>query len=82
MGKPAPPRGMYRESVHDGSSATASQLRPAPPDGMGNHSKSVEKRIRRHYFFKLIKEARSFGQREAIPNILALYRGELKTRRV
>ena len=73
---------MYRESVHDGSSVTNSQLRLASDDGMGNHSKSVEKRIRRHYFFKMITEARRFGQREAIHNILAIYRGELKTRRI
>ena len=39
MGKPKSPRGMYRESVHDGSSVTTSQLRLAPRDGMGNHSK-------------------------------------------
>lgn len=82
MGKTKPPRGMYRESVHDGSSVTASQLRLAPRDGMGNHSKSVENRIRRHYFFKLIGEARKHGQRDAIPNTLALYRGELKPRRI
>ena len=82
MGKPKPPNGLYRESVHDGSSVTISQLRLAPRDGMGNHSKSVEKRIRRHKFFKLIQEARNYGQREAIPNILAIYRGEFKTRRI
>ena len=82
MGKTKAPRGMYRESVHDGSSVTDSQLRIAPPDGMGNHSKSVEKRIRRHSFFKMIKEAKEYGQREAIHNILAIYRGELKTRRI
>lgn len=82
MGKPKPPRGMYRESVHDGSSATNSQLRPAPRDGMGNHSKSAEKRERRHSFFRLIQEARKDGHRDDIPNILAIYRGELKTRRI
>lgn len=82
MGKPKPPRGTYRESVHDGSSVTMSQLRLAPRDGMGNHSKSAEKRTRRHSFYKLINEARQYGQREAIPNILAIYRGELKTRRI
>lgn len=43
MGKPKPPNGLYRESVHDGSSVTVSQLRLAPRDGMGNHSKSDEK---------------------------------------
>ena len=73
---------MYRESVYDGSSVTCSQLRLAPRDGMGNHSKPVEKRERRHDFFKMIKEANDFGQREAIPNILAIYRGELKIRRI
>ena len=82
MGKSKPPRGLYRESVHDGSSVTISQLRPAPGDGMGNHTKSVGQRIKRHSFFKLVKEARRYGQREAIPNILAIYRGELKTRRI
>lgn len=82
MGKPKPPRGMYRESVHDGSSVTSSQLRLAQRDGMGNHSKSVEKRLRRHYFFKMISEARALGQREAILNILAIYRGEFKTGRI
>lgn len=46
MGKPKPPQGMYRESVHDGSSVTDSQLRIAPYDGMGNHTKPVEKRKR------------------------------------
>lgn len=75
MGKIKAPRGMYRESVHDGSSVTISQLRLAPRDGMGNHSKPVEKRIRRHEFFKLIHEARHYGQRKAIPTILAIYRG-------
>lgn len=82
MGKTKAPRGLYRESVHDGSSVTKSQLRLAPRDGMGNHSKPIEKRIRRHKFFKMIQEARHYGQREVIPNILAIYRGELKTRRV
>ena len=82
MGKSKPPQGLYRESVHDGSSVTISQLRLAPRDGMGNHSKSVEKRIRRHNFFKLINEARHNGQREAIPNILAIYRSEFKTGRI
>lgn len=82
MGKPKPPRGRYRESVHDGSSVTLSQLRLAPYDGIGNHSKPAEKRTRRHNFYKLINEARQYGQREAIPNILAIYRGELKTRRI
>ena len=82
MGKPKPPRGRYRESVHDGSSVTTSLLRPAPRDGMGNHSKTVEQRTRRHGFFKMIKEATECGQREAIHNILAIYRGEFKTRRI
>lgn len=82
MGKPKPPIGTYRESVYDGSSATMSQLRLAPREGMGKHYKSAEKRIRRHSFYKLINEARHYGQREAIPNILAIYRGELKTRRI
>lgn len=82
MGKSKPPRGTYRESVYDGSSVTDSRLRVAPPDGMGNHSKSVEKRKRRHSFFKMVKEARELGQRMAITNILAIYRGELKTRRI
>ena len=82
MGKPKPPRGMYRESVHDGSSVTYSVLRLAPPDGMGNHSKPLVKRLRRHYFFKMVNEARGLGQREAIHNILAIYRGEFKTRRI
>lgn len=50
MGKPKPPLGLYRESVHDGSSVTMSQLRLAPRDGMGNHSKPAEKRTRRHSF--------------------------------
>lgn len=82
MGKPKPPQGMYRESVHNGSSVTMSQLRLAPRDGMGNHSKSAEKRKRRHSFYKMVNEARKYGQRDAIPNILAIYRGERKTRRV
>lgn len=82
MGKPKPPYGLYRESVHNGSSVTNSLLRIAPPDGMGEHSKSVEKRIRRHSFFKMIKEARKRGQHDAIFNILAIYRGEFKTRRI
>lgn len=82
MGKPKPPRGMYRESVHDGSSVTTSLLRVAPSDGMGNHSKSDKKRKRRHSFFKMVNEARQYGQRAAIPNILAIYRGEFKTRRI
>ena len=82
MGKPKPPMGMYRESVHDGSSVTTSLLRLAPRDGMGNHSKSDEKRIRRHGIYKMINEARKFGQHEAISYLLALYRGELKTRRI
>lgn len=82
MGKSKPPNGLYRESVHDGSSVTISQLRLAPRDGMGNHSKPAEKRTRRHSFFKKIKEAREYGQREAIPNILAIYRGEYKTGRI
>lgn len=77
MGKPKPPNGLYRESVHDGSSVTISQLRLAPRDGMGNHSKSPEKREKRHKFFKLIQQARQYGQKDAIPNILAIYRGEL-----
>ena len=82
MGKPKPPIVMYRESVHDGSSVTISLLRLAPRDGMGNHSKPAEKRMRRHSFYKLINEARHYGQHEAIPNILAIYRGELNIRRV
>ena len=82
MGKPKPPRGTYRESVHDGSSVTMSQLRLAPRDGMGNHSKTAEQRTRRHSFYKLVREAMQYGQRDAIPNMLAIYRGEMKTRRV
>lgn len=82
MGKPKPPRGMYRESIHDGSSVTASQLRLAPRNGMGNHSKTAEKRIRRHSFYKRINEARKHGQRDAIPYLLAIYRGEFNIRRV
>ena len=82
MGKSKPPHGLFRESVHDGSSVTISQLRPTPRDGMGNHSKPPEKRERRHKFFKMIQQARNLGQREVIPNILTIYRGELKTRRI
>ena len=82
MGKPKPPRGAYRESVHDGSSVTFSQLRIALRDGMGNHSKTAEQRTKRHSFYKLVNEARNYGQREAISNILAIYRGEFKTRRI
>ena len=82
MGKSKPPNGLYRESIHDGSSVTLSQLRVAPRDGMGNHSKSVEKRIKRHKFFQMIQQARNLGQHEAIPNILAIYRGEFKTGRI
>ena len=82
MGKPKPPTGMYRESVHDGSSVTTSLLRLAPRDGMENHSKSAEKRKRRHSFFKMVNEARQYGQREAIHNIFAIYRGEFRTRRI
>ncbi len=76
MGKIKAPRGMYRESVHDGSSVTRSQLRVAPRDGMGNHSKSFEKRMRRRNFFRMINQARKLGQSEVIPNILAIYRGK------
>lgn len=82
MGKPAPPRGMYRESVHDGSSVTNSILRIAPQDGMGNHSKTMEQRKRRHSFFKMVKEASELNQRMAIISILAIYRGEFKTWRI
>lgn len=82
MGKPKPPRGMYRESVHDGSSVTDSRLRVAPSDGMGNHSKSVEKRIRRHYFFRMMEEARRFGQPDAILYFQSMYRGEFKRGRI
>lgn len=82
MGKSKPPNGLYRESVHDGSSVTISQLRLAPRDGMGNHSKPTEKRTRRHKFFQMIHQARTYGQTEAIPNILAIYRGEFKTGRI
>ena len=82
MGKPKPPVGMYRESVHDGSSVTTSLLRLAPRDGMGDHSKPAEKRTRRHSFYKLINEARHYDSVKKYQNILAIYRGELKTRRI
>ena len=58
MSKAKPPKGMYRKSIHDGSSVTQSVLMPSPRDGEGKHTKSHINRYKRHRRFVIMREMR------------------------
>ena len=72
MGK-CPP-GFHKKTVHDGSSVSYSVLVSNPFYGLGKNAKPFATRVRRHYYNRLINEAKQHNQREAIPAILAIYR--------